>query len=600
MNKTDIVNRDEFLEVMRELKKQFGAAKTNVEIREREFDEHLRQLIDFLKNQPLALPRGGESLGVSLSQELQKLRDYLTKVVVDWGNQVAKYERNTEFRRDHEDSLLVYIYGVVKSGKSSLGNFIAHGCSAPSDEFISELSSDSNVPKFFVRAVASEKEAEIREADQQIARSCRFHSDVMEATGCIQGFKLPGLTWIDSPGLGSMTEANGKLARAYVDSSDLVLITMHSDHPGRRDEMDEIRELMRDKNSVMVLLTVADELERDCDDGETVKEKLIMKSADERKQMVDYVASEINKMIGKNRETPKIIPISVKYAEKHPDSVGFDESGLSELFARLREIAKGNGVENKRNIPNNNFHNFIRDFVGETREFSVGKMLGIISSFERTLAQSREVLDNQIRQAEDQANRAVKVMIEQEVENHRSARDSKGLQDTVERRFREKAKTHLLNAADEIEQHINTEFRALDRHDPGAILEFKPITEVVNLTINEKTLWGPLVGAAVGGASGALIGGLPGASAGAGIGMAAGSAVYGTRKRTIRRHVEIGDNTNELISELVKHYQSALQDITNIIRQNFDEIWQHLEILVKNIVSEIGAFKAKWTKEMIR
>lgn len=600
MNKTDIVNRDEFLEVMRELKKQFGAAKTNVEIREREFDEHLRQLIDFLKNEPLALPRGGESLGVPLSQELQKLRDYLTKVVVDWGNQVAKYERNTEFRRDHEDSLLVYIYGVVKSGKSSLGNFIAHGCSAPDDEFISKLSRDSDVPKFFVRAVASEKEAEIREADQQIARSCRFHSDVMEATGYIQGFKLPGLTWIDSPGLGSMTEANGKLARAYVDSADLVLITMHSDHPGGKDKMDEIRELMKDKNSVMVLLTVADELERDCDDGGTIKEKLIMKSADERKQMVDYVASEINKMIGENREAPKIIPISVKYAEKHPDSVGFDESGLSELFARLQEIAKGDGVENKRNIPNNNFRNFIRDFVGETKEFSVGQMIGVLNGFERTLDESQKALDNQIRQAAVQANDDVKVMIEEEVENHRSPRDSKGLQDAVEQRFRGIATTRLLNTAKEIERQINTGLQALDRHGPGIILEFKPITEVVNLTINEKTLWGPLVGAAVGGASGALIGGLPGASVGASMGMAAGSVVYGKRKRTIRRHVEIGDNTSEIISEFVKHYQSMLRDITDIIRQNFGEIWQHLETCIKDIVSRIEEFRTTWTEKAMQ
>ena len=598
MNKTDVVSRDEFLEVMRKLKNQFEDAKTNVELREREFDDNLRQLIDFLKDEPL--PRGGESLDVSLSQELQNLGDYLTQVIDDWGNQVAKYERNTEFRKDHEDSLLVYIYGVVKSGKSSLGNFIAHGCSAPDDEFISELSRDSDFPKFFVRAVASGNEAEKREAHQQIARSCRFHSDVREATGHIQGFKLPGLTWIDSPGLGSMTEANGKLARDYVDSADLVLITMHSDHPGGRNEMDEVRELMRNKSPVMVLLTVADVLERDCEDEGTVEEKLIMKSADERRQMVGYVASEINKMTGENRETPKIIPISVKYAEKHPDSIGFDESGLSELFARLREIAESDGVENKRSIPKINFRNFIRDFVGETKEFSVGQMIGVLNGFERTLDESRKTLDNEIRQAEIQANHDVNVMIEEEVENHRSRRDSEGLQDAVEQRFRGIVTTRLRNTAKEIEQQINTELRALDRHGPEAIFEFKPITEVVNLTIKEQTLWGPLVGAAVGITAGAVIGGPPVASAGAGFGMAAGRVFYGTRKRTIRKHVEIGDNANEIISEFVNHYQSTLQGITDIIRKKFAEIWQHLETCIKDIVSRIETFRTTWTEEAMR
>lgn len=593
------MSRDEFLEVMRELRDKFEAAKTNVDRREREFDDDLGKLIDFLKNEPLALPRGGESLVASLSQESLKLRDYLTQVVVYWGDQVAKYERNTNFRRDHEDSLLVYIYGVVNSGKSSLGNFIAYGRSDPDDEFISKTSRDRDVPKFFVRAVASEKEAEEREADQQIARRCRFRSDVQEATRCIQGFKLPGLTWIDSPGLGSMTEVNGKLARAYVDSADLVLFTINSDQVGRRGQLDEIRELIGKKNSVMVLLTLADELDPECKDGR-IAEELVMKSADERRQMVDYLTSEIYKITGENREVPKIIPISVKYAEKNPDSLGFDESGLSELFARLRETAKGDGVENKCNIPNCNFRNFIRDFVGETKEFSVGQMIGFLNGFDRTLAESQKALDNQIQQAEVQANRDVRVMIEQEVENHRSSKDSKGLQDAVEQRFREIAITRLLNVAKEIERHINTELRALDHYDLGTILEFKPITEVVNLTINEQTLLGPLVGAVVGGAAGALTGNPALASVGAGIGVAAGRFVYGTRKRTIRKYVEVGDNANEIVREFVNHYQSILQHFTDIIREKFAELWQHLETRVKDIVLRIEEFRTNWAEETMQ
>ena len=61
-----------------------------------------------------------------------------------------------------------------------------------------------------------------------------FRVGATEATSSIQGFSLDGLTWIDSPGLHSINQENGDLAKDYVEHADLILYTMKSDSPGRR------------------------------------------------------------------------------------------------------------------------------------------------------------------------------------------------------------------------------------------------------------------------------------------------------------------------------------------------------------------------------
>ena len=61
---------------------------------------------------------------------------------------------------------------------------------------------------------------DLDEANAVLARRGKFDVDVEESTSAIQGFELGGMTWIDSPGLGSVTERNGNLARQYTESAD--------------------------------------------------------------------------------------------------------------------------------------------------------------------------------------------------------------------------------------------------------------------------------------------------------------------------------------------------------------------------------------------
>lgn len=589
------IGRKEFLEAMSDLQGQFDDAGEAVKSHERAFNRSLRDLMEFLRHEPLALAGGGELPDDRAKEELAKTLQLLDDVIFRWRDRVDKYERNTKFHRDHGDSLLVYIYGLVKTGKSSLGNFVAHGRHDPDDEFVSGLTDKKN-PHFFVRSVASGNEADFEEADRQIARRRRFHANVEEATDRIQGFKLPGLTWIDSPGLGSVTEANGKLAREYVDSADLVLVTMSSAQPGRRPEFDEVRELMGRGKPMMVLITRADEIAWDEVEGEVVKE-LVMKSARDRDEMTEWVASQFEELALNGTEIPKIVPVSVLYAEKHAHSAGALESGMSELFGLLREIAGGSGVAMKRETPANNLRHFIGEVVGDGDKLGAGKVVGSLTEFVRSLAKSCEIVGTRIRQAGALAERDVTAMIEREVKCRRAERDSEGLRDAINEQSREIIERRLHEAAAEVMEQIGNAVRALvgPGWDPA---EFEAVTEDVPITVRERTATGGGLGALLGAAVGFIAGGPAGAAAGAAIGGAVGNAVAGTRDKTMTMTVEIGDNAGQVAEEWTGHMRQVIKTKTDSVIEQMSaniSVWTER---TEEVIGRVERFRNDWREQV--
>ena len=596
MKETGILGRAEFLKVMDRLKHQFNDTKANVDLREQKFDSDLKKLMDFLQNEPLMPVRDGELLDASLEQAWQELKDILDRAVKDWAERAANYERNTEFREDHGDSLLVYVYGLVNTGKSSLGNFVAHGRHDPDGKFIKMSSNNSTAPEFFVRSVASGEQEEIEEANRKLVQICRFHTNIEEATDRIQGFKLPGLTWVDSPGLGSMSEANGKLASEYLDSADLALVTVNSAQPGRRSEFDELQKLINRGKPVMVLITRTDEIFLDEDEDGNLVNKLIMKSDRDRRAAVEWVESELEKLTGSGIGTPKVVTISVKYAEEHVGPTGARESGLSELFNQLSEIAVGRGVASKKEIPERNLHAFISKVVGEDKEFGAGKIVVRLTEFRQLLLELRVNLEKDMYQAKQFAGQEVTEMIEEEVDKHRARRDSDGLRSIIDQRFREIVDKHFHNAESKIALSIATELQALVPHNLGPAPEFMAVTTIISRTIRKHDWWVPLIGGVVGGVAGLVATGPVGAAIGVVAGATAGRAVYGKRNKTIDEIVEIGDNASEVKLKLGKYYHLLLQEKTKkIIKLLSDDILGPMDARTEKVVEQIEEFRYAWS-----
>ena len=93
------------------------------------------------------------------------------------------------------------------------------------------------------KAGQEQKAEELQEIDEDDEA---FNTDTLEATAEIQGFRLDSLAWIDTPGLGSMTTINGKLAQKYIESADFIIFPTNSDSAFQRDEKEEVKKLNTD------------------------------------------------------------------------------------------------------------------------------------------------------------------------------------------------------------------------------------------------------------------------------------------------------------------------------------------------------------------
>ena len=573
---------------MDKLQGRFDVAGKQVKSQEAEFDRDLDGIIAGIKM------REDRSLPTPVAKALEEVNASVDAAVDAWRKRVDSYERNTEFRRDHEDSLLVYVYGLVKSGKSSLGNFIAHGCHDPDEAFVASLPADRTAPEFFVRAVASEEDG--RKASEKLAKARRFYTDVEEATDRIQGFKLPGLTWIDSPGRGSLTEANEKLASEYVESADLVLVTMNSAQPGREGEIAETRYLMRVGKPMMILLTRADEVDVDVDENGRTVEKLVMKSAVDRQDMSEWVESRLREAVGNKGgdAVPQVTSVSVRYAEEHPDGEGVRESGVAAMFDLLREIAESKGVAIKRETPARRFRAFVRDVVGEEQNVGIDDIVGRVSILRKALAKSCEQHKERGQRAGEDAAYEVEKMIGEEVDARREDLDNARLHEEVRKRFRQIVEKQVCKEAGEMAENIDVAMRSLmgDEVPPELQRTFRKVP------VKERSRKGSLIGALVGTAVGFLIGGPGVAVAGAGVGATVGQVVFGLRTRDDTVTVPAGDNAPEVKNKLATAYgREARKAATEAFVRLNNEVLQPLEQRVAGVITILELFRDKWERE---
>lgn len=151
-----------------------------------------------------------------------------------------------EHAEENEDRFVVLVFGEVKSGKTALANHISGA------EF--DLPVEVVPPAFFVGD----------------SRAERLEERPTEATREYQGFRVPGLLWIDCPGVLSVTQDNHALALRLVGRADFILLASSSDAPFKASEMRVLADLIEhsgnDRLDGRVLVTKADTFEEAWDD----------------------------------------------------------------------------------------------------------------------------------------------------------------------------------------------------------------------------------------------------------------------------------------------------------------------------------------------
>lgn len=135
-----------------------------------------------------------------------------------WKSDLQSMIKKSEFVNRHEKSLLVIVFADVKAGKSTLGNFVS-GYYLKDTSYADLHTSMSYAIEDF--SAASRENRSIRELPMP------FPENEIEATSAIQYYTLgQGLTWVDTPGLHSLTKEHGELAKEYIQFADLVLLSL--------------------------------------------------------------------------------------------------------------------------------------------------------------------------------------------------------------------------------------------------------------------------------------------------------------------------------------------------------------------------------------
>ena len=591
------IPREALLTSFGALETQFTSSLKNAQALEKAFDASRAKLVQaissHLQNAQKSLPEDNP-----LQAPLSNFVASMAQTSREWDAKVAGRQKGVEFRRGFEDSLLVFLSGKVKSGKSSLGNYMAWGHTDPTDD-VKRQTPPERQPKYQSHAKV---DVEGGDRPKEAEKKREFRVGATEATSSIQSFSLPGLTWVDSPGLHSLKEENGKLAREYLEHADLILYTMKSDAPGRASDLAEIRDLIHKDKRTLLLLTGSDDIEEDVDDSGDLIKCIVMKDAARRAKQQDYVRGELKELPDSNKL--EIVSISSRYAQEHAnDQAAFLDSGIGPFCATLQDICQSEGVKIKQSVPMRNLHHFLVDCENDLEPYQK-----LIADFSPVMRKLDESLEKQISQHSREGQNDLKRFIDTffvGMENSRDDADRinsqlKNFNSKLGEKFQEITNERLQAIADDLTKEFQASVKSTYQHSLlTRIPDFKldTITEQVEAGTRSGTKKrnagiGSLLGAGIGflvaGPAGAAVGSM----VGGGLGSATGDSAS-IRYRDVQ--ITVGDNLQDIRRKLLDTHCEAL-DV--LLQKNSTNLWQEFEGSIKTLLKKLSAEMAQFDSEL--
>lgn len=591
------IPREALLASFGTLATKFISSLKEAQALEQAFDASRAKLVhaitDHLQNAQESLP-----LANPLQAPLNNFVAIMTQTSREWDVKVAGRQKGVEFREGFEDSLLVFVSGKVKSGKSSLGNYMAWGHTDPTDD-AKRQTPPERYPKYESH---DRKNVEGGDSDKEAEKKREFRVGATEATSSIQSFNLPGLTWVDSPGLHSLKKENGDLAREYLNHADLILYTMKSDAPGRASDLAEIRDLIHKDKRTLLLLTGSDDTEEDINDSGDLIQCIVMKDAARRAKQQDYVRGELKELPDSNKL--EIVSISSRYAQEHAnDQAAFLDSGIGPFCATLQDICQSEGVKIKQRVPMRNLHHFLTDCENDLVPYQK-----LMTDFTPILRKLDESLKNQISQHSREGQHDLKRFIDiffAGLETSRGDADHitsqlKNFNSKLGEKFQEIADERVQAIADDLTKEFQSSVKSTYQHSLLAqIPDFKldTITEQVEAGTRSGTKKrNSLLGTIGGGVVGFLVGGPAGAAIGAGLGGGLGGATGDSASIRYRDvQITVGDNLQDIRRRLLGTHCEAL-DV--LLQKNSTNLWQEFEGSIKTLLKQLSAEMEQFDSEL--
>jgi len=484
-----------------------------------------------------------------LKKVVDNLRTELEGKASAWTKMAKSHDKNTEFREDYGDSLLLYIFGQVKSGKSSLGNLLIHGKHDPKE-------SETRPVTLKMHDESGKKNL----SEEEFQRTKKFKIDYVEATSAIQVLKIPGLTLVDSPGIHSVTKENGKLADEYLDCADLVLFMAKSPSYCTRSEAYEIKTIHEKGKEFLIIVPRCDEvLEDENAEGEIIRRR-VMKNKEGREKIITWCKKSVADVLTEE-DSPdflsgRVLPISCLYAEENPDAEGWQQSGLADLTRKLTEIAKGEGVGIKRKVPLENLQSYNRAIVEP-----IAPLRKELESAKRDMAEFRAQIREEAEACARGVNRKIRGVVLDAVNTH--VKNDSEIKKSVEQGLRD----ILKDVAAELAEKAHAAGEKLTKELKLPSVDFPSVEDILSAISYPKASKGAMgLGAVLGGIGGFLLGGPLGAGLGASLGAGAGNALG--REDCSEMEV-IGDNRDTVVDEITEKLRPIARSFVDGFANDF-------------------------------
>lgn len=575
------MQRTALLNQLNELKAQFEEASQQAQAIDRnlgkdidEFNQGYAQCVAKMRTN---LAQDKEN---PLALLVSALSDNIQKTVGDWRQSTNALKEGYAMRNSFNDSLMIYAYGKVKSGKSSLGNYFAWGNTNPDDAFKAQYRQAH--PDFApVYKTVNQADVQGGDPDGDAQKNMRFRVGETEATSSIQSFTLPGLTWIDSPGLHSVQNKNEALAKQYVSHADLIIYTTSSTAPARATDLKEIDELRALGKNMLVIITGCDGYEEDIDDNGDLVSTLVMKTDQVRTEQKAYAMKAINDVLrehGLRDLTPdRFLTISALYAQKHAqDEREITHSGMSAFFDEVVRVSQTEGVTEKKIMPLKNYLNYLVQSQAKLKDISDS-----LDLFKQQFEQARTSINNQkltkLTQAkisfDDYLESVLYLSLEARSDEASVNDQMKKITTQIQNELTQRVVSFVNEALASIISSINSSIQN------SALTDIK-IPEFKNTTITKQYIhYEPpkrsigMIVALAGGVGGFLLGGPIGATIGAGLGASAGSYLGRGKTSSNSLDVKVGDNYSEITTKSKRIYSMLFKDMAeSTFNKNIDQL----------------------------
>jgi len=570
---------------------------------------------EFLKNEIYSYNEKIQKLGIdkdlkNQNKDIEELLNFTLNTLKDASkNWVKKFNNILEkekFRSDLENYFIIIIFGKVNAGKSSLGNFIAQN--VPKGEKV----------KFFKYDKAG-KEETIQKLEE--IKSDSFHTNNLECTVEIQGFKLNAMAWVDTPGLGSMSPENGELAREYIQSADYIIYPTSSDSPLQADEILQLKELFEQNKKVTICITKSDKLAKLKDeygkyikvDGKIAKVRR-NKTLEDRITQEKYLKEEIEKINKNESLLGDIVSLSAHTAKlglEENDEKLFIESNIPKFYELITEVVKEKASKLKSETPYNSLKSFIdNDILGITDKpnpLTIKIIREKIDDLEKNIRENLNQLDILISNIKSDLSREIEAIVAKyymEINKSNAENMFKKIDTEISENISKIVEENIKKAFENFSysfDNLNTALNGNDFKIDDVYAEYTYTTKNRNKSIGSAILGGlATIGAGFFTEGGAWIVAIRSILAG-GTGGYIGGKIGEMTGSEYTSKVNIGDNKDEVIqkfkeAQILVNEENTKKIYEDIKKQFFiplQETIRSIRLEIDNFEKSINSFKGE-------